>query len=91
LKISANCPACFVEFATERGRAQLTLRVILRVQDHDADPPHPLGLLRLRHQRPRGRCTADERDELAPLQLIESHPIPRELGPRTTAYQQSSA
>jgi len=29
------------------------------------DPPHPLGLLRARRERPRGRRAAQQRDELA--------------------------
>jgi len=33
------------------------------------------ALLRPRHQRPRSRA-ADERDELAPSQLIGLHPLP---------------
>jgi hypothetical protein len=34
-----------------------------------ADPPHPLGLLRARCERPY-RCAAEQRDELAPLHSI---------------------
>jgi hypothetical protein len=34
-----------------------------------------VGLLRPRRQRPRRR-RADQRDELAPLELIELHPLP---------------
>jgi hypothetical protein len=77
LKIAANRPAGFLEFATERGRAQLTLRIILRVQDHDADPPHLRRLLRPRHHRPRSSPT-EPSYELAPsheapvLEIAES-------------------
>jgi hypothetical protein len=33
-------------------------------------------LLRARRERPRSRCAAEKRDELAPFQLIELHSIP---------------
>ena len=38
-------------------------------------------LLRARRQRPRGRRAAEQRDELAALQLIELHFGPRQPGP----------
>ena len=38
----------------------------------NADPSHPVGLLRGRSNRP-SRCTANERDEIAPFQPIELH------------------
>jgi hypothetical protein len=31
----------------------------------DADVPHPLAPLRARRERPRNRCAAEKRDELA--------------------------
>jgi hypothetical protein len=34
-------------------------------------------LLRARRQGPYGRCTAKQRDELTPFQLIKWHPSPR--------------
>jgi hypothetical protein len=37
-----------------------------------ADAPHPLGLLRPRRERPRGRRTADERYELSPPHELPS-------------------
>ena len=37
-------------------------------------------LLRARRERPRRRCSADERDEVAPSQLIELHSIPARQG-----------
>jgi hypothetical protein len=50
-----------------------TLKVSLsfgcsRAHDH-ADPPHPLGLLRARRERPRG-CTAQQRNERAPFHSL---------------------
>ena len=51
----------------------------------------PMALARMRHmrsgccarasQRPRRRRAAEQRDELAPFQLIELHPVPRQPGP----------
>src|SRR5216684_8730984 len=44
-----------------------TLRSISGDGYQHADPPHPLGLLHARRERPRGcRRAAEERDELAP-------------------------
>src|SRR5205085_7671067 len=45
----------------------------------EADPSHPLPLLRDRRERPHRRRAADERDELAP-------PHGLSLNPRTTPY-----
>jgi hypothetical protein len=42
-------------------------------------PNHRHGwLLRPRRERPRGRSTAEKRDELAPFPLMEKHPTPNE-------------
>jgi hypothetical protein len=46
------------------------LRVILGKPHQDADPPHLLGLLRVRRERPCCRA-AEQGDEAAPFQLIE--------------------
>jgi hypothetical protein len=35
------------------------------IRHQDADPPHPVGLLRMRHERPRCRRAAESQDELA--------------------------
>ncbi len=45
-----------------------------------SDPPPPLRFLRARRERPRRRA-AEQRDELAPFQLIELHSVPRQPGP----------
>ena len=46
---------------------------IIRSEGHEhADAPHPLGLLRPRRERPRGRRAAEQRDELAALHSITS-------------------
>jgi hypothetical protein len=44
----------------------LTLWIVRSQSDKNADAPHPLALLGPRRERPRGRRTADKRDELAP-------------------------
>src|SRR5262249_39798638 len=36
------------------------------------DAPHPLAVLRSRSDRPRGRCAAEKRDEVAPSHSITS-------------------
>src|SRR5262249_13967489 len=63
--------------AGERGR-----RLGAEIADHRHG-----GLLRARRQRPRSRRTAEQCDELAPIHLIELHPIPHEPGPRKAAYR----
>src|SRR5215471_11825953 len=60
-----------MQAAQESRGTGLRLR-ILRIQaDEDADAPHPLVLLRARHERP-GGCAADECDERAALHSITS-------------------
>jgi hypothetical protein len=39
--------------------AGLCFRIILHESVQEADAPHPLGLLRPRRERPRGRRTAE--------------------------------
>jgi hypothetical protein len=45
----------------------------------DLGDPH--RLLRARRERPRDRRAAEQRDEVAPFQLIELHSVPRQPGP----------
>src|SRR5262249_18556417 len=56
---------------------------------NEANPPHLARLLRARCERPRDRRAADQRDELAPFQLIELHPVPASQG-RITGYRIAS-
>jgi hypothetical protein len=54
LKIAPNCPPQLLEFLQERRNAGLLFRIILCFGS-PADPPHAVGLLRARHERPRRR------------------------------------
>src|SRR5262249_28524559 len=65
LDIAANGPAQLLEPLPEGSGAELSFGIVLGVEHQHADPPHVLGLLRARHERPRYRCAADKRDELA--------------------------
>jgi hypothetical protein len=49
----------------KRRVAGLPIRIVRGDRMEDADAPYPLTLLRARHERPRSRCAAEERDELA--------------------------
>src|SRR5215831_14177722 len=49
----------------------LRFSVIRNSHQYD-NPPHPLGLLRVRRERPRGRRAAEQSDELAALHAITS-------------------
>jgi hypothetical protein len=43
-------------------------------------------LLRTRRERPSSRCASEQRDDLAPSQLIEEHSVPANQG-RIAGYQ----
>jgi hypothetical protein len=40
-----------------------------------ANPPYAVGWLRARNERPRRPGAAEKRNELAPFQLTELHPL----------------
>ena len=50
------------------------------IRQQHADAPHALWLLRPRSERPAGRAAAEQRDEVAPSQLVELHSIPSSQG-----------
>jgi len=56
--------------ALESRYTSLSLRIAFSEVHEDRDAPHPLGLLRPRREWPRRRA-AEQRDEIAPFQLIE--------------------
>jgi hypothetical protein len=56
----------------EAGLPVLTIRG--PVQEH-ANPAHPLGLLRARHERPCSHRADNEHNELTPFQLSELHAL----------------
>src|SRR5262245_51091070 len=60
--VAAIDPAQLPQLLLERRAASLRFRVVRGQIYKDADPPHPLWLLRAEWQGPRG-CTAEERDE----------------------------
>src|SRR5262249_37610251 len=55
----------------------LSFRIIRSKVHEHTDAPHPLSLLRVRRERPRGRRAAEQRDELAPLHSITSSAVCR--------------
>src|SRR5262249_53402037 len=69
--VLADDPTRLLETLRKRRKAGLGLRIVRRHAHQYADPPHPLGLLRPRRERPRRRA-ADERDDRAALHSITS-------------------
>jgi hypothetical protein len=72
LDIAADGPAALLESVPQRRGAELTFGIILGVEHQHAHPPHPIGLLCVRRQRPRSRRAAEQRDERAPRHSITS-------------------
>src|SRR5262249_36980743 len=54
-----------LESLPERANLRLCVGVDLGEPRQHSNPPHPFRLLRARHERPRGRRAAEQRDELA--------------------------
>src|SRR5262249_16006080 len=54
---------------------------------YDPDHGQLARLLRARRERPRGRCPAEQCDELASFQLMEMHPIPSRAGSTSQGYR----
>jgi hypothetical protein len=79
--IAAFAPAQFLQRLQERDPTGPRFRIVLGQVHEHTDAPHPLDRLRARRERPRRR-TAEQRDERAPLQLIELHfgPPPARAG-----------
>src|SRR5215510_2291019 len=75
LDVKANFAKRGTPIQSQNSHDGSSLIVVLKKssagQQH-ADTAHPLALLRARRERPRGRRTAEQRDELAPPHSITS-------------------
>jgi hypothetical protein len=70
----AGRPARLLKGLFEYPDADLRVRIALGKRKQHADPPHPVGMLRTRRERPRGSRAAEQLDELSPLHCV---PMPR--------------
>src|SRR5262245_31539213 len=69
LNVMAGHPSDRPESLTQRLKIKLCIRIVLSYAQQHADASHPLGLLRARRERQRGRRAAEQRDELAAFHL----------------------
>src|SRR5262249_30145104 len=88
MKVAAFAPSQLLESLLQHRAALHVLGIILGQRHQDADAPQAFAL-RAHRQRPSCRRAAEQRDELAPIRLIEMHPIPYRLGPRTNRIYNS--
>src|SRR5262249_40272061 len=65
-QVLPDAPAQYGQPLQERSEAGLPYRIIGKCREEHADAPYPLALLRPRHERPRRRRAAEQRDEFAP-------------------------
>jgi hypothetical protein len=77
--VSAVGPTQFRKPLREPGQLGLCLRIVFAVRHQHADPPHPLGPLRPRRERPRDRGTAEPLDELAAFHVEHGGFLPRSV------------
>jgi hypothetical protein len=74
-KVAALHPSQFLQRLMERVHHRLRFRIALgKIRQH-ANPPHPLGLLPARRERPGDRRAAEQRDELAASHSITSSAV----------------
>jgi hypothetical protein len=74
--VAADGPAVQCQRLKERPDARLPYRIVRDGGEEHADAPHAFTLLRARRKRPRSRAGA-QRNELAPFQLGNLHPVPQ--------------
>jgi hypothetical protein len=70
--IAAFRPSTLFQPLPECRKASLCLRIVLGEAHQHADPPHSVGLLCARRERPRCGSAAEQRDELAAFHSITS-------------------
>src|SRR5262249_34056793 len=80
--VASLSPSQLKQPLLEHCYAGLDHWVVFSESDEHADPPHPIWLLRLRCERPRSRCTAKQRDEIAPFHSITSSARASSVGGR---------
>jgi hypothetical protein len=85
-EVAAVDPAQVAQSLLKGSDPQSRLWIIGGERHEHADVPHPLRLLRPRRERPCSHRAAEQRDELAPMSLIEWRPIPASRE-RTPGYR----
>jgi hypothetical protein len=65
LDIAAVHPSQLCQLLLECANTGFALAITLGERHYDSNAPHPLGLLRVRHERPRRRRAAEQRYEIA--------------------------
>src|SRR5262249_11176753 len=71
-KIAVLRPSPFFKSLAESGNPCFAFRIIFGEGYQHTDAPNTIRLLRVRRERPRRRCAAEERNELAALHSITS-------------------
>jgi hypothetical protein len=74
LNSAASHPAELLQSFPERCGAELSLRIVFRIEHKHADPSHSLGLLCLRNERPRN-CDPAERDNKFSSPDVDRHAV----------------
>src|SRR5262249_21614867 len=77
--VTAACPAQLLESALEHCSGDLPFRIVFGKRHQHADPPHPVGLLCLRRERPRRCCAADCGQQFPPSDGDCHTPLPCEV------------